>query len=212
MVNDSARLASNAPITESDNGENKYFAVPWSRNTGTNTMQMQRVDKNVGMATSLAPTTIDWCNGSRIATWRSMFSMTTVPLSTRIPIANANPPKVMVFSVCPVRLMNKTAVMMDNGIAARMITDRRTLPRNMMITSAVRPAAMQALRSTLFSAPFTNTDWSNKGLTVTSLGNTFLMSSRAARTPSITASVDTPPVLRIVISAPGVPLTDTEFV
>ena len=29
------------------------------------------------------------------------------------------------------------------------------------------------------------------------------MSGNAARTPSITASVDTPPVLRIVMSAPG---------
>jgi hypothetical protein len=38
------------------------------------------------------------------------------------------------------------------------------------------------------------------------------MSLSAARTPSMTASVDTPPVLRIVISAPGVPLTDTELV
>ena len=38
------------------------------------------------------------------------------------------------------------------------------------------------------------------------------MSSIAARTPSMTASVETPPVLRIVIKAPGVPLTETEFV
>ncbi len=46
----------------------------------------------------------------------------------------------------------------------------------------------------------------------TSAGNTFLMSVSAARTPSITASVETPPVLRMVINAPGVPLTETELV
>jgi len=44
---------------------------------------MQRVDKNVGTATSLAPTTMDWRKGSFMATCRSMFSMTTVPLSTK---------------------------------------------------------------------------------------------------------------------------------
>ena len=58
IVKESARLASSAPITDSDSGENRYFAVPCSKNTGTNTMQMHNVDKNVGIATSLAPTTM----------------------------------------------------------------------------------------------------------------------------------------------------------
>ena len=141
-----------------------------------------------------------------------MFSITTVPLSTSMPIASAKPPSVMVFKVWPASLMNSTAVMMDKGIAARMISDRRMLPRNRMMTSAVSPAAMQALNSTLLSAALTNTDWSNSALTITPLGSTFSMSFSAARTPSITASVDTPPVLRITMSAPGVPLTETELV
>ena len=54
--------------------------------------------------------------------------------------------------------MNSTAVMIDKGIAARMIRDKRMLPRNKMMTSAVNPAAMPALKPTLFSAAFTNTD------------------------------------------------------
>ena len=58
MVKASARLASSAPMTESDSGENRYLAVPCSRNTGTNTMQMHSVERNVGTATSLAPATI----------------------------------------------------------------------------------------------------------------------------------------------------------
>ncbi len=98
-MKESARLASSAPITDSESGENRYLAVPWSKNTGTNTMQMQSVDRKVGTATSAAPLTIDECSGSRIATCRSMFSITTVPLSTRMPIASANPPRVMVFKV-----------------------------------------------------------------------------------------------------------------
>ena len=37
-------------MTDSDSGENRYLAVPCSRNTGTNTMQMHSVDRNVGTA------------------------------------------------------------------------------------------------------------------------------------------------------------------
>ena len=54
--------------------------------------------------------------------------------------------------------MNSTAVMIDSGMAARMMSDSRKLPRNMMMTSAVSPAAMQALISTLLSAALTKTD------------------------------------------------------
>ena len=48
MVKDSARLASSAPMTESESGENRYFAVPCSRNTGTNTMQMHKRRQKCG--------------------------------------------------------------------------------------------------------------------------------------------------------------------
>src|SRR5579862_2825989 len=47
IVNESTRLASNATITETDNGENRYFAVPCNRNTGTNTIQMHSVESIV---------------------------------------------------------------------------------------------------------------------------------------------------------------------
>ena len=58
MVKDNARLASSAPMTDKDSGENRYLAVPSSRNTGTNTMQMHSVERNVGIATSFAPVTM----------------------------------------------------------------------------------------------------------------------------------------------------------
>ena len=67
MVKESARLASSAPMTDSDSGENRYLAVPCSRNTGTKTMQMHSVDRNVGTPTSLAPVTMACCSGSFIA-------------------------------------------------------------------------------------------------------------------------------------------------
>ena len=129
-----------------------------------------------------------------------------------MPTASAKPPRVMVLSVWPPIYMMSTAMMIDSGIEARMMSVNRQLPRNNKIMSAVRPAAIAPPMTTLLSAAFTNNDWSKMALMVTPAGMTFRMSSNASRTPSITASVETPPVLRIVMSAPGVPLTDTELV
>ena len=44
-VHDRSRLAPSEMITESDNGENRYLAVPVSRNTGTNTTLIDKVAK-----------------------------------------------------------------------------------------------------------------------------------------------------------------------
>src|ERR1700722_13555758 len=68
IVNDSTRLASSDTHTDSDRGENRYLAVPCSRNTGTNTIQMHSVARKVGMATSLAPPTIASASGSPMPT------------------------------------------------------------------------------------------------------------------------------------------------
>src|SRR5580698_5456939 len=57
IVNDSTRLASSDTHTDNDRGENRYLAVPCSRNTGTNTMQMHSVARKVGVPTSPAPYT-----------------------------------------------------------------------------------------------------------------------------------------------------------
>ena len=59
-MKDSARLAISEMQTDSDSGENRYLAVPCSRNTGTKTMQMQSVESTVGTATSPQPTMIAW--------------------------------------------------------------------------------------------------------------------------------------------------------
>ncbi len=58
IVNDSTRLASSETITDTDSGENRYFAVPSSRNTGTKTIQMHSVESIVGTPTSPAPRTM----------------------------------------------------------------------------------------------------------------------------------------------------------
>src|ERR1700731_500552 len=211
-VNDSARLAISDTQTDSDKGENRYLAVPCSRNTATNTMQMQSVESAVGTATSPEPETTACRSGSPSLTWRSIFSMTTVLLSTRMPTASAKPPSVIVFSVCPSTNMTRMAVMIEMGIVARMISVNRQLPRNSRIIVAVNPAAIIPPISTLLSDALTKIDWSKIALMLTPLGISRLTSGNASLTPSITASVETPPVLRTVINAPGRPSTLTELV
>src|ERR1700747_2703209 len=62
-VKDNARLAISARHTDTDKGENRYLAVPWSRKIGTKTIQMHSVESMVGAPTSPAPLTIASRNG-----------------------------------------------------------------------------------------------------------------------------------------------------
>jgi hypothetical protein len=102
-VNESTRLAQSEMMTESESGEKRYLAVPVRRNTGKNTTLIDSVARNVGRPTSPAPSTMARYNGLSRPTCRSMFSITTVELSTRIPTAKAKPPSVMVLRVWPRR-------------------------------------------------------------------------------------------------------------
>src|ERR1700728_782697 len=63
-VKDKARLAISDTQTESDRGEKRYLAVPWSRKIGTKTMQMHSVASIVGTPTSPAPLMIAVSKGS----------------------------------------------------------------------------------------------------------------------------------------------------
>src|ERR1700674_377572 len=71
-VKESTRLAASEMITESDNGENRYLAVPLNENTGTKTTLIDKVARNVGVATSLVPLRIASMIPSPSPTWRSM--------------------------------------------------------------------------------------------------------------------------------------------
>ena len=93
-----------------------------------------------------------------------------------------------------------------------MISVSRQLPRNSRIISAVSPAAIRPPITTLFSAALTKMDWSKSGLIDTPSGSSRLMFERLSRIPLMTVRVETPPVLRTDISAPGGPSTATELV
>ena len=60
---------------------------------------------------------------------------------------------------------------MDRGIVNAMIKVLRQLPKNSNTIMAVRPAAIRASITTPSMAASTNTDWSNRGATLTSGGS-----------------------------------------
>ena len=110
------------------------------------------------------------------------------------------------------RLSTMIDVRIDNGIDTAMMSVLRQLPRKMAIMSETRIDEMMASRTTLLMAPRTKIDWSKIGVRVTSFGISRRISGSTSLMPSMTASVDTPPVLRTSINAPGTPSTLTELV
>src|SRR5579863_2668959 len=107
-------------------GVNRYLAGPVRKTTETNTIQMVRVDTKVGVAISEAPTRTASFRGCD-PMWRWIFSMVTVASSTRMPMARARPPRVMVFMVSPMALSTMMELRMDSGMEMAMIRVLRQL-------------------------------------------------------------------------------------
>ena len=81
---------------------NKYFAGPSRKTTEVNTQLIANVDTRVGTAMPAEPCRVacgSGCPSSVNNRW--VFSIVTVESSTRMPIASANPPNVIVMSVSP---------------------------------------------------------------------------------------------------------------
>ncbi len=90
-----------AKLTASASGTNRKRATPLRKNMGTKTMQMQSVETNAGTAICCAPSRMACRISLPMARLRSMFSISTVASSTRMPTASASPPRVMMLSVSP---------------------------------------------------------------------------------------------------------------
>jgi hypothetical protein len=77
-----------------------------------------------------------------------MFSIVTVASSTRIPIARARPPRVMVFIVCPMALRIMIELRIESGMEMAIMRVLLQLPRKSRIMSAVKHAAIMPSRNT----------------------------------------------------------------
>src|ERR1017187_3915814 len=158
MVRDHIYEASIANETASASGTKRYRATPVRKNIGTNTMQIQRVDTNAGTAICEAPSRMACVISLPWARLRSMFSISTVASSTRMPTARARPPNVMMLMVSPNALSKSTETKMESGMEMEMTMVGRQSPRNSRIMTAVRAAAMMASFNTPLMEARTNSD------------------------------------------------------
>ena len=110
------------------------------------------------MAISAAPSKIACRGFLPINICRSIFSISTVASSTKIPTASAKPPIVIKLMVSPIKYKTINEHIIDNGIDTAIIQVLRQLPKNSKIMAAVKPAAIKASCKTLAIAALTNKD------------------------------------------------------
>ncbi len=141
-----------APPTASDSGTNSARTAPCMMNDGMNTERMHRSASSRGTAVSMFP-----CRTARdidgvCSIWVWMFSISTVASSTRMPMASARPPRVMMLIVLPVRSRRTIDPSSASGIfSTTMITARRSR-RNRRTISPVSPAPSAPSTPTLSMA------------------------------------------------------------
>ena len=87
--------------------------------------------------------------------------MVTVDSSTKMPIAKANPLKVIILMVCPTIPKMKTPESKEIGIVIITIIDPLISPKNSNIISPVRMAPITPSDNKLFTALITYILWSN---------------------------------------------------
>src|ERR1017187_359392 len=146
-----------AKMTASARGTKRKRVTPLRKNMGTKTMQMHSVETNAGTAISCAPCRMASRRSFPSRRLRSMFSISTVASSTRMPTASASPPSVIRFMVLPSALRQMIETRMASGIEIAIIRVLRQLPRKSRIIAACLTAAMILLflgnwRSTLIIA------------------------------------------------------------
>ena len=119
-----------AKPTASESGRNIALAAPTMKNDGTKTASTQSIAMSSGNATSRPESTTALPTGLPRATCVWIFSMTTVDISTRMPIANARPPSVMMLTVWRVIQSATTALISDSGMLMTTIKALRQSRKN----------------------------------------------------------------------------------
>ena len=92
-----------APPTASDSGTKSARTAPVMMNEGMKTDRMHKSASSRGTAVSMFPWRTERAIDGVCSIWVWMFSISTVASSTRMPMARARPPRVMMLIVLPVR-------------------------------------------------------------------------------------------------------------
>src|SRR3990167_2361051 len=174
---------------------------------GTNTIQIHKVDTNVGTAICCAPSTIAPSTVFPCSKFQLIFSMVTVALSTKTPTDNAKPPNVMILIVSPNAENNTMEANIDNGIEITTMIVLRMLPTNNKMTIPVNNVAIKLSCNTPSTAACTKSDWSPTKLSFKLDGKVSIMCGNKALICWIIVSVDEEPVFSTGNNTARVPFT-----
>ena len=118
---------------------NSCLVIPSVNTMGRNTQTVVRVDAAMAPATSLAPSMAASFTEYPSLRRRYIFSITTMELSTSIPIPSARPEREIIFRVTPLKYMQTTAVTrltgMENATTMVGLTSFRKISRIRMAST-----------------------------------------------------------------------------
>ena len=107
------------------------FVIPSTNTIGRNTQTVVNVEAIIAPATCFAPSIAAVLESTPSSTRiRKIFSITTIELSTSIPIPNANPDKEIIFNVIPEKYINTNAPTTLIGIEQAIIKVGLILRKN----------------------------------------------------------------------------------
>ena len=122
--------ANRANVTVSAWSENRAPAIPSTNTKGTNTARVVSVEAKIAPATSFVPVTAASNLLMPSLRQRSMFSNTTMALSTNRPMASAIPPNDMMFKLISAKYIMLKVAITEKGIEMEIISVGMMLRRN----------------------------------------------------------------------------------
>ena len=136
-----------------------FCATPLAKQSGMNTATFVMAELNMGMATSLVPSiAAETSSFPSSSLCRVMFSMQTMALSTRLPMARPMPARdSMLVDTWPKNMkMNVTNV--ERGIVSVAMVEVRKFRRKLIRTRNARMAPMMPSETNPSMAPAMNSD------------------------------------------------------
>ena len=110
------KLADSVNAIVSDRSTNHCFVIPSVKMIGAYTLTVVSVEAKIAPVTCLEPSTAAFFTEYPSPRNRQIFSITTIELSTSIPIPNTRPDIEIIFKVIPVKYISTIAVTTERGI------------------------------------------------------------------------------------------------
>ncbi len=181
--------------------------MPPTKTTGKKTASVVSVEALIAVATSDAPFTAASLGGVPPWTCRTMFSRTTIELSTSIPIPSASPLRVIRLRVSPPKYSKAIVASTETGIDSAITTTLPKLSRKANSTATARAAPHSALEETRRSDVSMNSAWFIVTANSAPAGSSSVSSASSAATARATWTVLAPEVFCTLSTRQSTPLS-----